>query len=113
MEHITLANAWTVIAGVAAAVVLLVNAAEKIVSVVHAARAPDAAQNARLAALEADMQQVKQYLSTDKTQIDRLTEGDQVSKRSLLALLDHGLDGNNIKQMRDAKEELENYLIKK
>lgn len=111
MEHITLANAWAAIAAVAAAVVLIVNAVEKIVAVIHAAKAPDAAQNDRLAALEEDMQQVKQYLSTDKTRIDRLAEGDQVTKRSLLALLNHGLDGNNVKQMQDAKQELENYLI--
>lgn len=29
----------------------------------------------------------------------------------LLALLDHGIDGNNIEQMQHAKEELQNHLI--
>ena len=111
MERITLANAWAVIAGVAAAVVLLVNAVEKIVSVVHAAKAPDAAQNDRLATLEEGMKKVKTYLENDKTRIDRLAEGDKVTKRSLLALLNHGIDGNNVSQMQQAKKELEDYLI--
>lgn len=33
--------------------------------------------------------------------------------QSLLALLDHGIDGNNIKQMEDAKDALQSYLINK
>lgn len=111
MEHITLANVWAAVAAVAAAVVLIVNAAEKIASVVHAAKAPNAAQDDRLAALEEAVEQVQKYLETDKGRIDRLAEGDQVTKRSLLALLNHGIDGDNVAQMQAAKQELENYLI--
>ena len=111
MEHITLANIWAVVAAIAAAVVLIVNAAEKIVSVVHAAKAPNAAQDDRLAALEDAVEQMQKYLENDKSRIDRLAEGDQVTKRSLLALLNHGIDGNNVAQMQAAKQELENYLI--
>lgn len=33
--------------------------------------------------------------------------------QSLLALLDHGIDGNNIKQMEEAKDALQSYLIDK
>ena len=33
--------------------------------------------------------------------------------QTLLALLDHGIDGNNIKQMEDAKKAVQNYLIDK
>lgn len=110
-EHITLSNIWAVVAAIAAAVVLLVNAAEKIVSVIHAAKAPNAAQDNRLAALEENMTQVKSYLANDKKRIDGLAEGDKVTKHSLLALLNHGIDGNNVTQMESAKHELEEYLI--
>ena len=30
---------------------------------------------------------------------------------ALLALLDHGIDGNNISQMQEAKTALQNHLI--
>ena len=111
MENMTFAEVWAVFAAVAAAVILLVNAAEKIVVIWRTIRAPDAAQDNRLAGLEADMAQVKKYLTNDKDRIDRLADGDRVTKHSLLALLNHGIDGNNVAQMEAAKHELEDYLI--
>ena len=111
MENLTAANIWAIVAGVAAALVLLVNAGEKLVTVIHAVKAPNAAQDDRLAALEEDMGQVKKFLANDKVRIDGLTEGDKVTKHSLLALLNHGIDGNNVAQMEAAKHELEDYLI--
>lgn len=33
--------------------------------------------------------------------------------QTLLALLDHGIDGNNIKQMEEAKKAVQSYLIDK
>lgn len=52
MGNLTAANIWAIVAGVAAAVVLLVNAWEKLMTVIHAVKAPGAAQNDRLAQLE-------------------------------------------------------------
>lgn len=92
---------------------LLVNAGEKIVTVIHAIKAPDTAQNDRLFALEADMAKVKQYLDRDRVLIAGLTEGDKVTKHSILALLGHGIDGNNRDEMIKAKHELETYLIER
>lgn len=37
----------------------------------------------------------------------------QVLFQTLLALLDHGIDGNNITQMEDAKKAVQSYLINK
>lgn len=109
--NVTLQDIWTIIAWGAAALVLLVNAWEKGVAVWHALKAPDAAQNDRLLALESDMSKVKQYLDNDKKLIAGLMEGDKVTKRALLALLGHGIDGNNVDNMVEAKEKLETYLI--
>lgn len=111
MDNLTAGNVWAIIAGAAAALVLLVNAWEKIMAVVHALRAPDTAQDDRLAALEQDVGQIKKYLDNDKHSIDRLTEGDRVTKHAILALLGHGIDGNNVDEMTQSKRELEKYLI--
>ena len=32
---------------------------------------------------------------------------------ALLALLDHGIDGNNIEQMKQAKEDLQRHLVER
>lgn len=111
METMTFAEVWAVVAAVAAAVILLANAAEKIVAIWRTIRAPDTAQNGRLANLEGDVAKIKGYLENDKKRLDTLSEGDKLTKRSLLALLNHGIDGNNVTQMKDAKKELEDYLI--
>lgn len=78
---------------------------------IHAIKAPDTVQNDRLAALEADMEKVKQFLAHDKSAIEWLTEGDKVTKHAILALLGHGIDGNNKEEMIKSKHELESYLI--
>lgn len=111
MEGITLDNIWAVVAWVAAAIVLLSNAAEKIAKAVQAAKAPNAAQDARLAELEGWRKHVDASLIRDLKRFESLDTGERVTQRALLALLDHGIDGNNIKQMQAAKDELQNHLI--
>lgn len=111
MESVTLPAIWAVIAWIAAAIVLLANAADKIAAIIQAAKAPNAQQNARLDALEKAMEQVQQYLANDKKHLDSLDEGNRITQRALLALLSHGLDGNSIEQMEAAKTALEDHLI--
>lgn len=111
MESVTLPTIWAVIAWIAAAIVLLANAADKIAAVIKNAKAPNAQQNDRLDALEEAMKQVQQYLTNDKKRLDSLDDGNRITQRALLALLSHGLDGNSIEQMEAAKAALEEHLI--
>ena len=102
---------WAWILAAASAVVLLSNAAEKIAKAVRAAKAPDLEQDRRLAAAEKDIADIKGFLANDKKRLDALEEGNRVTQRALIALLGHGLDGNNQKEMATAKADLESYLI--
>lgn len=111
MEQITLAEVWGWIAAVLAAIVLISNAAEKIVQAVKAAKAPNDQQNERLNALEEWREEVDRKLVRDNDRLKDIDSGNRVTQRALLALLDHGIDGNNIKQMQDAKEALQDHLI--
>lgn len=110
-ENITAENIWAIVAWTAAALVLLANAGEKVVKIVKAIKAPDAAQDDRLANLESDVAKIKGYLENDKKRLDTLSEGDKVTKHAILALLGHGIDGNNVDEMKKSKKELEDYLI--
>lgn len=107
----TPAEMWTAVLAVASAIVLLSNAAKAIAQAWQTAKAPNAAQNARLDALEAWRKDVDGKLARDFGRFKDLDDGERVTQRALLALLDHGIDGNNIEQMRHAKEELQNHLI--
>lgn len=107
----SLSELWGWIAAVLAAIVLISNAAEKIVQAVKAAKAPNDQQNERLNALESWRKDVDRKLDRDNDRLRDIDSGNRVTQRALLALLDHGIDGNNIKQMQDAKEALQDHLI--
>ena len=102
---------WAGVAFVFSAIILTAKKKEKIISAVKAAKAPNIQQNERLDRLEEWQKEVNKKLDQDRERFDVIDSGTRVTQRALLALLDHGIDGNNIKQMQDAKEELQNHLI--
>ena len=109
--NISPAEAWSCIAAALAAIVLIANASEKIINAVHAAKAPNEKQNERLDGLEERMKTVEARLEEGSDRFSDLAEANKVTQMALLALLDHGIDGNNIEQMRSAKEALRAHLI--
>lgn len=115
MGDMTLAELLAFILAVASGFLLLANAAEKIVAAWKAWKAPSVQQNdqqnKRLDALELWRKEVDGKLDNDNVRLEAIAEDNRVTQRALLALLDHGIDGNNIKQMQDAKEDLRTHLI--
>lgn len=115
MEHLT---PWEIcvlivggLLGIAAAINTLGSAVEKISKAWKAAKAPNDLQDERLSALEKWKEDVDKKLTHDNDQLTAIATDTRITQRALLALLDHGIDGNNIKQMQQSKEELQNRLI--
>lgn len=111
MDNLTPGAVWTVVLAAASAIVLLSNAVEKIIKAVKAARAPNEELCRRVSSVEQHLREVDNYLSVDKRRLDVMDDGNRATHRALLALLDHGIDGNNIEQMQSAKESLQQHLI--
>lgn len=115
MENLTSADTVVVVIAallaICSAITTIGNAIEKIVKARKAAMAPNNQQNARLDALEKWKEEVDQKLSNDKEQLDEIHDGLRASYQAQLALLDHGIDGNNIQQMQEAKTVLQKHLI--
>ena len=111
MQTTTLTAIWTALLAAASAFVLISTAIEKIVKARKAWKAPNAKQDERLDALETWKADVDRKLLRDHDHLVTIDEGNRVTQRALLALLDHGIDGNNISQMQHAKEELQEHLI--
>ena len=97
--------------GLAAAINTLGSAVEKIGKAWKAAKAPNDLQDQRLEALEEWRKTVDQKLTHDNDQLAAMATDTRITQRALLALLDHGIDGNNIAQMQHSKKELQNRLI--
>lgn len=98
--------AFALLLAAAGAVVTLATAAEKIAKMIKAARAPNEAQNAEIRQLDERLKKVEKHLENDNNRIKRMDTEHQAVLKALVALLDHGLNGNNVQQMQDAKEAL-------
>lgn len=101
---------WAWVLAAASAVVLLSNAIEKIIRAVKAANAPNVAQDEKIRKLDERLALVEKHLRNDDTRLKLMEQEHRAVLQSLLALLDHGLDGNNIDQMKAAKKELVHSL---
>ena len=102
---------WAIILAAASAIVLLSNAVEKIIKAVKAAKAPETAQNEKIAEIDARLQKVEAKLELEEKQIGTVSSCNHVLTKGMLALLDHGINGNNIDQMKEARHDVEAYLI--
>ena len=47
----------------------------------------------------------------DKQKIESIEEGNKVTQQTILALLNHAIDGNNEEEMNAARKDLNKYLI--
>lgn len=110
-ENLTPGAIWGYILAAASAIVLLCNAAEKIALAVKSAKAPVEKRDNEIEAIKQDISDIKKKLETDKQRLDDSANSNHVTQKALLALLEHGLHGNNVDQMTAAKKELETYLI--
>lgn len=99
------------ILALAGAVSTIGSAVEKVVKVVKAAKAPEQQQNAEINDIKTRLDKIETKLENDKKQIEDAKECNHVLTKGMLALLEHGINGNNIDQMRDAKNGVEAYLI--
>ena len=104
-------DVWAIVLAAASAIVLLSNAVEKIVKAIKAAKAPEQRQNNEIIEIKGRLDKIEAKLENDKKQIADAKECNHVLTKGMLALLEHGINGNNIEQMRDAKNGVEAYLI--
>lgn len=122
--QITLSQAWALALSIAGGIVTIVAAGTAIYKIIKAARRPNELQNEEIKAIHKRQDRFEERLDgmerdygeffrRDKERLNAIEEGNRVTQRALLALLSHGIDGNDVDEMRSAKKELEDYLITK
>lgn len=83
---------------------------DRITKARQAVQAPNKEQDDRLDELEDRVARVERMLGNDKSQLDKINAGLEASFQVQLALLDHALNGNNTKEMQNARAGLYDYL---
>ena len=120
----TLSQAWAVVLSITGGIVTIAAAVTVIIKIVKAAKRPNELQNEEIKAMHKRQDRFEERLDNmerdygeffrkDKERLDDIEKGNRVIQRAILALLSHGIDGNDIDAMRMAKKELEEYLITK
>ena len=102
-QFLALCSAIIVISG---AVNVLLNAITKLT-------APNKTQNQRLDAIELKLVKHDELFQRDLIRLQNVDEANIVTQRAILALLSHSIDGNNTEELKNAKKELQEYLIKR
>lgn len=88
-----------------AGAIVAISAAFKVIAeVINSLKKPNRTQDIRIAKLEERTEIIFNRLNDAE-------EGNAITQRALLALLAHGIDGNDVDAMKKAKEELTDYLI--
>ena len=82
-----------------------------IYSIIQKAKTPNRMQNERLDKHEEWLKKHDVMLDNDNKRLKSLEDGNKIIQKALLALLQHGIDGNDIEGMKKVKNELQQYLI--
>ena len=91
----------------------IAGAAGWVIKMLRAAKAPAKRVDERLGALESTVEDYREYFDNDQRRMEAIEVGSRVTQKALLALLSHGIDGNDVDAMRAAKAELQEYLIER
>lgn len=96
---------------VCSAIITICSAITAIVAVWKLAKTPRDVLETRLTDIERKLAKHDELLDKDKNKIDTIEEGNRVVQKGLLALLAHGIDGNSVEAMVEARDDLQKYLI--
>ena len=104
---------WETVAVILGGFLLVTDVILRIAALKNKAVAPELEQNRRITALEEWRKGVDRALDTGDKHFGKIDAYIEVTAISLLALLDHGIQGNNLASMEEAKKQLTEYIVHK
>lgn len=110
---------WQITLAICGGALVLINFGNAIVNIVKSAKSPTTNLEERVTLIEKKLEfEIKAVFveydarfGRDKAKIESIEEGNKVTQKALLALLEHSIDGNNTEGLKKAKESLSQYLI--
>lgn len=104
---------WNIIQIIAAGIITLGGAGGIVIGLYRWARKPNDSQNARLdkhdELLDNDNRRLKILEDWKAEKID----SEKIIMKSMLALMTHAIDGNHVEELKQARDDLQSYLISK
>ena len=84
-----------------------------IIKIIQKIKQPEETQNQKITNLENRVTALEGYSKSDNDRIKVMEEGMKVTQQALLAIMSHEINGNDIDKLKQAKDDLEEYLIKR
>ena len=116
----TPAQLIALILSVCAAIVTISAAIGVVAKALDKARAPEKEQNERLDAHEKRLNALddiivkfREYFDNDDRRFKEIEKSNKITQSALLALLKHSINGNDTESLKEARKNLEEYLIEK
>ena len=106
---------------IAAGILTVFNLGDKISGWIKEQKAPNANLEARVEKLEKEMEfgikvtfeKYEERFSRDLARINGIEDSNKIMLKSLLAIMDHEIDGNHIEKLKAARDDLQNYMLSK
>ena len=57
------------------------------------------------------MKEYDKHFAMDKRRIDLIEEGSKKTQQGILALMSHAINGNDVEKLKEARDDLEKYLV--
>ena len=116
----TLEDFITLILAVATGIITIGGAFSVVANWISKARRPEVRQNERISTLEIrvdkhdeTLNKYEEYFKKDNERLRKIEESNRITQRSMLALLKHSINGEDLESLRKAEKDLEEYLINK
>lgn len=91
-------------------IVLLINAFILVYSIIQKSKEPTKQIEERIDEIENRLKDYDLHFDKDLRRIEDLESGTIVMIEALIAILDHGIDGNEVNGLKEAKKSLMTYL---
>lgn len=84
-----------------------------VIKIIQKIKQPEETQNQKITNLENRVTVLEGYSKSVNDRIKVMEEGMKVTQQALLAIMSYEINGNDIDKLKQAKDDLEEYLIKR
>ena len=104
---------WQITLAIIGGALVLINFYNAIVQLVKTSKTPTDNLETRVDEIERRMSRYDEMFGRDKARLDSFDESNRIILKSLLAIIKHDLDGNNTEALKQAQDDLQNYMLNK
>lgn len=102
----TLTQLWQIFLAMCGSLITIAGAGAVIIGLINKAKKPDTERDEAL-------KRHAELLDNDNRRLKELEESNNIIMQSMLAIMSHAIDGNHTEDLKQARDDLQKYLIKR